>query len=48
VAATDPNGLYNTNMAVDYGGITRAGSSGSYSYSTIAGRENMPVNYVSL
>ena len=30
-----------------FGGITRAGSSGSYTYSAIAGREDMPVNYVS-
>ena len=29
------------------GGITRTGSSGSYSYTPIAGRENMPVTYVS-
>ena len=53
VAETDTYGLYNTNMAnsslVDdgYGGIARSGISGSYTYSTIAGRENMPVNWVS-
>jgi formylglycine-generating enzyme len=29
------------------GGITRDGTSGSYTYSAIAGRENLPVNYVS-
>src|SRR5207249_11106372 len=28
-------------------GITRSGSPGSYSYTAIAGRENMPVNWVS-
>ena len=48
VAATDTYSLYNTNMAENmYGGITRSGSSGSYTYSAIAGREDMPVNYVS-
>ena len=51
VAVADPNGLYNTGMANPspgfHGGITRSGSSGSFAYSTIAGRENMPVNYVS-
>jgi formylglycine-generating enzyme required for sulfatase activity len=31
----------------NFGGITRSSSSGSYSYNTIAGRENMPVVYVS-
>jgi sulfatase modifying factor 1 len=29
------------------GGITRSGTDGSYTYSAIAGRDNMPVNYVS-
>jgi cysteine-rich repeat protein len=47
VAATDTNELYSTNMGSGYGGITRSGSSGSYTYSAIAGREDMPVNYVS-
>jgi formylglycine-generating enzyme required for sulfatase activity len=53
VADTDTHGLYNTNMAnsslVDdgYGGITRSGIPGSYTYNAIAGRENMPVNWVS-
>ncbi|HEY3254742.1 MAG TPA: SUMF1/EgtB/PvdO family nonheme iron enzyme [Polyangiaceae bacterium] len=50
-AASDPLGLYNTRMgfpaASNYGGIARSGSSGSYTYSAIAGREDMPVNYVS-
>ena len=46
-AATDAYGLYNTNMAGTYGGITRSGSSGSYAYSTVSGRENRAVNYVS-
>jgi len=47
VAAYDPNGLYNTSMGSGFGGITRSGSSGSYTYSTITGRGNMPVNWVS-
>lgn len=47
VAATDPNGLYNTSMGTLFVGITQTGSSGSYSYSTLAGRGDMPVNYVS-
>ena len=46
-AAADPLGLYHTSMANHLSGITRTGSSGSYSYSVIAGREEMPVNYVS-
>lgn len=47
VAATDTHNLYHTNMAGAFGGITRSGSDGSYTYSTIAGRENHPVNYAS-
>jgi len=47
VAATDTNTLYNTSMGSGYGGITRSGSSGSYSYSAIVGRESKPVNFVS-
>jgi sulfatase modifying factor 1 len=46
-AATDTYGLYNTGMAGTHGGITRSGSSGSYAYSTVSGRENWAVNYVS-
>ncbi|MBL0926957.1 MAG: SUMF1/EgtB/PvdO family nonheme iron enzyme [Phycisphaerales bacterium] len=46
VAASDPNGLYNTNMAVSIGGITRSGSPGSYVYAVATGRENFPVNFV--
>jgi formylglycine-generating enzyme required for sulfatase activity len=47
-AATDPLGLYSESMGFTnyYGGITRAGSSGGYTYSTMPGRENMPVNFV--
>ncbi len=47
VAATDTFGLYTTSMAGSLGGITRSGSSGSFNYSPIGGRENNPVNYVS-
>jgi formylglycine-generating enzyme len=48
-AASDPLGLYSRLMdpAVnESGGIARSGSSGSYTYSAIAERENMPVNWV--
>ena len=47
VAKTDTYNLYSTTMGSGYGGITQSGSSGSYMYSAIAGRENMPVNFVS-
>jgi formylglycine-generating enzyme required for sulfatase activity len=47
VAATDTNDLYNPNMAGPFGGITRSGSAGSYTYSTVSGLANNPVNYVS-
>lgn len=46
-AASDPFNLYNPNMAGSFGGITRSGSPGSYTYAAIAGRENNPVTYVS-
>jgi hypothetical protein len=47
-AASDPLGLYNTEMgSTGFGGISRNGGSGSYTYSVIAGREDKPVNYVS-
>ncbi len=47
VAATDTYGLYNASMGSGYGGITQSGSPGSFTYTTIAGREDMPVNHVS-
>jgi sulfatase modifying factor 1 len=51
VAKTDSHGLYHTNMGnfaySSRGGITRSGISGAYTYAPIAGRENMPVNWVS-
>ncbi len=34
-------------MAGSFGGITRSGSSGSYTYATVSGRANNPVNFVS-
>ena len=48
VAATDTYALYNPSMATDLNiaGISRSGSSGSYSYSVI-GSPNHPVTYVS-
>jgi formylglycine-generating enzyme len=46
-AASDPLGLYNTSMGSGFGGITRSGSSGSYTYTAISGRGDMPVNFVS-
>jgi sulfatase modifying factor 1 len=49
VARTDTYGLYNTEMSnTTYGsGITRGGSSGSYTYSVASAFVNRPVNYVS-
>jgi formylglycine-generating enzyme required for sulfatase activity len=46
-AASDPLALYNTEMAGAWGGIARSGSSGSYTYGAVPGRENKPVNSVS-
>jgi formylglycine-generating enzyme len=52
-AASDPLELYNAAMDPtafedsDEGGILRSGVSGGYTYSAVAGRENMPVNFVS-
>lgn len=49
----DPNALYNSSMADPtpgirgLGGITRIGSPGSFSYISIAGREDLPVNNLS-
>jgi sulfatase modifying factor 1 len=49
VARTDTYGLYNTEMSrTDLGsGITRGGSSGSYTYSVASAFVNRPVNFVS-
>ena len=46
VADTDTHGLYETTMSGSTGGITRSGAAGSYTYSTVSGRENHPVNHV--
>ena len=47
VAYDDPNGLYDGNMASSTGGITRSGFIGAFFYSTVPGRANNPVNFVS-
>jgi formylglycine-generating enzyme len=48
-AASDPLGLYNTYMFsdADFGGITRLGEPGSFTYTVKAGFATRPVNYVS-
>lgn len=48
VAATNPYNLYNASMATDLNvaGISRSGSSGSFSYPVI-GNGNRPISYVS-
>jgi hypothetical protein len=46
-AASDPLALFSTAMAGTGGGITRSGSSDSYTYSAVPGREHTPVNHVS-
>lgn len=46
-AASDPNNLYNTSMGSSvYGGITRSGISGSYTYSVKTNMANKPVVYI--
>ena len=49
VAKIDTYGLYNTSMAsvAIIAGINRSGSSGSYTYSVVAGSGNKPITYVS-
>jgi hypothetical protein len=47
VAQTDTNSLYNPAMAGSLSGITRSGSPGTYTYATVSGRANNPVNWVS-
>jgi formylglycine-generating enzyme len=48
-AKTDTYGLYNSSMGsnANIAGITRSGSSGSYTYSVLAGSGNHPISYVS-
>jgi len=47
VAATDPYSLYNTNMGLARGGITRSGSPGTYNYDVKPNMGDKPVTYVS-
>jgi formylglycine-generating enzyme required for sulfatase activity len=47
IAASDPTGLYHTDMATD-SQITRTGSSGSYTYTAVAGNENKPITSFSI
>ncbi len=47
VAATDTFLLYNASMGAAPGGIMQMGAAGSFTYAPIAGREQMPVNFVS-
>jgi sulfatase modifying factor 1 len=49
VAKSDPYGLFDVKMqdTAAVATITRSGSSGSYSYSVIAGRERVPIAYIS-
>ncbi len=46
-AASDPLALYSAAMAGGFGGITQSGVSGSFTYATVGGRANNPVNFVS-
>ncbi|MDH5308141.1 MAG: formylglycine-generating enzyme family protein, partial [Myxococcales bacterium] len=48
-AAADPLGLYSIHMgsSSDWGGITRSGVSGSYTYTAKSGYESRPVAFVS-
>jgi len=51
VAYDDTNSLYNGLMGINSGGgsggITRAGNIGAFTYATVPGRQNHPVNFVS-
>lgn len=51
VALADPNGLYNQGMGAvtttGFGGITRSGTPGNYSYTLRPGMANKPVAFVS-
>lgn len=47
VAASDPRALYHTSMnSSTHGGITRSGTSGSYTYAVKPGMASKPVNLV--
>lgn len=43
VASSDPHGLWDSMMSGSFGGITRSGAAGSYTYATEPGRESKPV-----
>ncbi len=49
-AKSDPLGLYDSNMGdvsePQFGGITRSGADGSYTYAAIFGRESKPANFM--
>ncbi len=47
VAFNDANSLYNSGMAGAFGGIIQSGPIGAHFYTTVPGRENNPVNFVS-
>ena len=47
VADTDGHALYDPNMGISNGGISRTGSAGGYVYAARDGYGNNPVNYVS-
>lgn len=47
VGAADIYNLYDTRMAMSYGGITRTGMRGTHEYQVVSGRENYPVVFVS-
>lgn len=50
IGQQNANGVYNANMGVTstgtFGGIIQGGTSGSFTYTTAAGFENKPVNWV--
>lgn len=46
VASTDTHSLYSTAMGSTLGGISRSGSEGTYTYFTLPGAADKPVNYV--
>ena len=45
-AKTDDLGLYNPGMAGEYGGITRSGDPGAYTYAVKDGMGNKPVGFI--
>ena len=45
-ARSDPNGLFNTEMAGQFGNIIRRGSPGSYTYEVDFNRDDTPINHI--